>query len=46
MTELQFQSLCGKLLIDPAIALENKQVITCLKNKDDKGVEEALTNEF
>ncbi len=46
MTEFEFLSICGELLIDPAIALENEHVIEALKAKDQKKIIQTLKTEF
>ena len=46
MTSTQFQTLCGKYLIDVGIALENENILNALRNKDDEEVERILTEEF
>jgi len=33
MTKLQFLALCGELLIDPALALENENVCQALRDR-------------
>ena len=45
MTKLEFISLCGKLLIDVGIALEDEKIIEALKNRDDEKVKELLLND-
>ena len=42
----QFEILCGKYLINPAIALENADIVEALQNKDDKEVERILAYDF
>ena len=37
---------CGKYLIDVNIALENKNIINALKNRDDKKLIQLLHDEF
>ena len=46
MTQTQFTAICGELLIDPAIALENENVVAALKAKDDAKVRKVLESEF
>jgi hypothetical protein len=46
MTQNQFAALCEELTIDPAIALENENVVEALKEKDDEAVERILKEEF
>ena len=46
MTKLEFILECNELLIDPAIALENEQVVEALKNRDDDEVKRLLMEEF
>ena len=46
MTGSQFQTLCGKYLIDMEIALENKNIIKALQERNDKEVERILLEEF
>lgn len=46
MTQTQFAVLCGKYLIEPALALENDKIVQALKDKDDAKVEELLKTEF
>ena len=46
MTRMEFMSLCGELLIDPAIALECDTVQDALIDRDDEAVRQALIEEF
>ena len=46
MTLLEFEALCGELCIDPAIALENEDVVEAIKAKDWDRVERLLKEEF
>lgn len=46
MTRLEFISLCGELLINPDLALENEKIKEALKNRDDKAVKNLLKTEF
>ena len=46
MTKLQFVIECGKVLIEPALALENEEIVKALREKDDKKVIELLKTEF
>ncbi len=46
MTGSQFQTLCGKYLIDVGIALENENIIHALREKNDAEVERILKEEF
>ena len=46
MTNTQFQALCGEHLIDPAIALENDNLVAALYARDDAKVAQILTEEF
>ena len=42
----EFETLCGELLIDPKIALEDEEIVGALKDRDDEKVEELLKNNF
>ena len=42
----EFETLCGELLINPELALENENIIEALKNRDDEKVKELLENDF
>ena len=42
----EFETLCGELLINPELALENENIIEALKNRDDEKVIELLENDF
>ena len=46
MTITKFETLCGELLIDPALALENEEVRDALARRDDDQVEDLLKTEF
>ena len=46
MTANQFQALCGEMLVDPALALENEDIREALRNRDDEQVKELLETEF
>tara|TARA_Y100001973_G_scaffold51229_1_gene76016 strand:- start:484 stop:624 length:141 start_codon:yes stop_codon:yes gene_type:complete len=46
MTEIEFITLCNQNLIYPGIALENKNIVQALKNKDDKLVKKLILKEF
>lgn len=46
MSRNQFDALCSKYLIDPAIALENEEIVEALKAKDDAKVEQILKTQF
>lgn len=46
MTLLKFETLCGKYLIDPDLALENEYIREALQERDDKAVEHLLKTEF
>jgi hypothetical protein len=46
MTQNEFAALCGAYLIDPAIALENDNVIAAIKAADVAGLIAILENEF
>ena len=46
MTQLQFVSKCMELTISPELALENDEIVTALKTKDDELVIELLNNLF
>ena len=46
MSASRFAALCSKYLIDPATALENKQVRQALKDRNDREVERLLREEF
>jgi hypothetical protein len=46
MTQNQFVALCEQHLVDPAIALENENVVKALNDRNDQEVERLLTEEF
>lgn len=46
MTMTKFEVLCGELLIDPALALENEGIREALAERNDAKVEELLKTEF
>ena len=46
MKYFEFETLCGELLIAPEIALEDKEIVYALKDRDDEKVEELLKNNF
>ena len=46
MTQNEFNQLCNDQLIDPSIALENDEIISALRSKDDDLVKELLTTQF
>lgn len=46
MKKLDFEVLCGELLISPAIALESQSVRDALADRDDKRVRLLLETEF
>ena len=46
MTNLEFQSACGKRLIDFGLAIENQKIAEALKNRDDELVKQLLDTEF
>jgi hypothetical protein len=46
MTQNQFAALCGAYLIDPAIALENDNIVAAIKAGDTEMVQFLLDNEF
>lgn len=46
MTKNQFLALCGKYAIDPALALENDDVVEALRSRDADEVERILAEEF
>jgi hypothetical protein len=47
MTKTHFATLCAIRYIDPAIALENENIIDALENGGDtQEIEEILENEF
>ena len=46
MTANKFSIICGELLIDEGIALENQNIVKALKQRDDKKVIELLKNQF
>ncbi len=46
MKMLDFEVLCGKYLIDPALALENENLREALKRRDDAEVERIIREEF
>jgi hypothetical protein len=46
MTQNEFNQLCNDQLIDPAIALENDEIISALKDRDDAQVILLLTTQF
>jgi hypothetical protein len=46
MTKNEFMQLCATACIDPAIALENDNVIDAIRAGDAQRVQYLLTNEF
>lgn len=46
MTRLEFVSLCGTYLIDPAIVLENEAIVKALKERDDSKVIRLVKTKF
>jgi hypothetical protein len=46
MTQNEFNQLCNDQLIDPSIALENDEIVSALRSKDDDLVKELLTTQF
>jgi len=46
MTQNEFNLLCNDQLIDPSIALENDEIVSALRSKDDDLVKELLTTQF
>ena len=46
MTRNEFNLLCNDQLIDPLIALENDEIISALRSKDDNLVKELLATQF
>jgi hypothetical protein len=46
MTKNEFMQLCAAACIDPAIALENDNVIDAIRAGDAQRVKYLLTNEF
>jgi hypothetical protein len=46
MTRTEFLILCLKYNIDPALALENENIVKALRAKNNAEVERILENEF
>jgi hypothetical protein len=47
MTKLQFIKICDEFMIEPAIALENEEVIDALRSrKSEDSLKEILENNF
>jgi hypothetical protein len=46
MTQNEFNQLCNDQLIEPAIALENDEIVSALKDRDDAQVILLLTTQF
>ena len=46
MTQTKFYTLCAQYYLDPALALENEDLILALQEKDDAEVERILLEEF
>lgn len=46
MSANKFAMLCEKYLVDPAVALENQNIVAALKAKNDQEVERLLREEF
>ena len=46
MTRTEFYDLCGELLIDPNIAMENENLIEAIRNQDDESIYTILHTEF
>lgn len=46
MTQLQFIAKCGQYLIDPALALENENIASALRDRNYELIETILREEF
>ena len=46
MTRTEFYDLCGELLIDPNIAMENENLIEAIRNQDEDSIYTILHTEF
>ena len=46
MTRTEFYSLCGELLIDPNVAMENENLIEAIRNQDEDSIYTILHTEF
>ena len=46
MTANEFNALCQELLIDPALALEDEEIVEALKEKDKEKVKTLLRENF
>ena len=46
MTANEFNALCCKHLVHPAIALENEEIVAALRAKDTARVEALLAEQF
>ena len=46
MTKFEFVALCNANLIYPGLALENKNIVTALANRDDELVKKLILKEF
>jgi len=46
MTKIEFMMICATLLIDPDVALENEELQSALKERNDAEVKRILEEEF
>ena len=46
MTRTEFYDLCGELLIDPNIVMENENLIEAIRNQDEDSIYTILHTEF
>jgi len=46
MSLTRFIQLCAEVMVDPAIALENPNIVDALRKCDDEEVERILREEF
>lgn len=46
MSILEFEALCGEALVDPALAIENDNIVRALRDKDDAEVKRLIEEEF
>jgi hypothetical protein len=46
LSRIEFQAACGKYLVDPGLALENKEVLAAVKAGNLTALHSALLNEF
>ena len=46
MREMSFYILCSHVVVSPAVALEDKEIVEALKNREDEKVNKLLRTKF